>query len=149
MPHDLHRRRRAVLNPFFSKQSIKRLEPIIHVALDAVLNRMEEYKRQGKVFPTNLAYHAITADVITHYCFGNSTEYVKRSDWNAPYFDATAENLEMAHYYIHFWPFGRLLDSLPTAIKTALFPGLKSHFHLNSVSNTVASTQRFRTLIGG
>ena len=96
---------------------------------------MDEYKQSGRIFSASLAYQAVTCDVITKYSFGTSTDYVKMADWNKPYFDAVAENFEMAHYFIHLGWLGPLMDSMPDAIKAGIFPGLKSLFNLQKVSS--------------
>ena len=38
--HDLHRRRRAAVNPFFSKLSVRRVEPTIQRTLSKLISRM-------------------------------------------------------------------------------------------------------------
>ena len=42
--HDLHRMRRATLNPYFSKASVYRLEPVIQDKIDEMIDQMELFK---------------------------------------------------------------------------------------------------------
>lgn len=43
-----------------------------------LLNRMNLSGRSGEIMSMNLVYKAMTADIITGYCFGKSTNYVDR-----------------------------------------------------------------------
>lgn len=46
--HDLHRIRRAAINPFFSQRSVRNLQPVIEERVDTLLARLHEH---GKVSP--------------------------------------------------------------------------------------------------
>lgn len=63
LDHDLHRIRRTALNPFFSKQSIFKLEPVIRDLVARLCGRFEQFRGTGN--PVNLghAYAALTTDV--------------------------------------------------------------------------------------
>ena len=58
--HDLHRVRRAALNPFFSKASVRNLQTLIDAKLDFFLERFEEFQRSGEVMTANIAFAALT-----------------------------------------------------------------------------------------
>lgn len=83
--HDLHKRRRAPVAPFFSMAAIRRFDPVIRKKLDGLSARFEEYKRSGQ--PVNLenAFIAYTTDIITEYAFGISYGYLEADgfypDW--------------------------------------------------------------------
>jgi cytochrome P450 len=59
-PHDLHRLRRSALNPFFSKASIRKLQPLFDSRLDRFLERFEEFQMSGEVMVINIAFAALT-----------------------------------------------------------------------------------------
>ena len=40
--HDLHRRRREALNPFFSKESVQSLQPMIFAKVDLLRKRFDD-----------------------------------------------------------------------------------------------------------
>lgn len=134
IPYDLHRKRRAALNPYFSKQSVRRLEPVVKVGLVKLLNRMSVHERTGEIFPLSLAYEALTCDIITNYAFGESTNYLDRDDYNISYFDAVASGFELTHLLLHFGWLGPLMNSLPIALTEKLFPGLASLNKMRQVS---------------
>ena len=51
--HDLHRKRREALNPFFSKKSVTSLEPIISQKVQQLQHRLEDHAKQQT--PINLS----------------------------------------------------------------------------------------------
>ena len=61
LSHDLHRRRRAALNPLFSKQRIVKLQPVIQESVDALMGRIRECGEKGEVVNLKLAFAAFTA----------------------------------------------------------------------------------------
>lgn len=70
--HDLHRRRRAPLNPFFSRASVLRLEPMVREMVEHLCSRLEGFRQTRE--PVNLrhAFAAVAMDVVTDYAFGTS-----------------------------------------------------------------------------
>lgn len=80
--HDLHRARRALLNPFFSKRSITSLEPVIQSAVDTLCRRLEGFRESKEIVNMRHAYVALTTDVIRQYCFATSD-----NDLEAPKFN--------------------------------------------------------------
>ena len=70
--HDLHRIRRAAINPFFSKQKVAALQPVIQQLVDKLCNKFEKCKGTGEVIPMECAFDAFTMDVITEYALDTS-----------------------------------------------------------------------------
>jgi cytochrome P450 len=58
--HDKHRMRRAALNPFFSKASVRRLQPVIQERLDVMMERFRGFGNSGEVMTVSLAFAAFT-----------------------------------------------------------------------------------------
>lgn len=82
-PHNLHRIRRAALNPYFSKRSISQTENLILAKVQVLCRRLEQACKSGQVIRLDVAYMALTMDVITHYCFGHSYDYLEEDDFKA------------------------------------------------------------------
>jgi hypothetical protein len=57
---DLHRRRRAAMSSFFSKQTVRKLEPLIQERASTLASRLEVLANTGEVVSMNLAYAAFT-----------------------------------------------------------------------------------------
>jgi cytochrome P450 len=91
LDHDLHRIRRAPLNPFFSKQKIAKLEPVIQRQIDKLCERIEGFATEGEdedgkqvvnVLNVRYAYAAFTMDVATEYAMAKSTGNLDHPDFN-------------------------------------------------------------------
>jgi cytochrome P450 len=126
--HDLHRTRRAALNPFFSKQSIRRLEPIIQEALGKVLDRLSQHAKTGSPVQMNLLYSALTSDVINNYAFGPSESSLERPDLEA------GEGYHVACYF-PFLPV--MYAKLPLPIVKVMFPKVTVFVSLVQVSQII------------
>ncbi len=134
LPHDLHRIRRAAINPYFSKASIRRLEPVITDTLDNLLSRLDAAAKSGEVVPLSTANQAVGFDVITAYCFGESTGFLLQDDYNSRLFDGLAMFFEIAWLMTHVAWLGPLLDSIPVKFQVMLIPGMDSYFRMKRVS---------------
>ncbi|KAJ5250815.1 hypothetical protein N7489_001225 [Penicillium chrysogenum] len=74
--HDHHRFRRSLLSNYFSKRSVVDLGPSIHDKVDKLIARFEQAHQAGDVLHLQLDFAALTADVITDYCYGWSYGYL-------------------------------------------------------------------------
>ncbi|KAH9900134.1 cytochrome P450 [Xylariomycetidae sp. FL2044] len=120
--HEMHRRRRAVLNPYFSMQNVRRLEPVINDTLANLFRRLEGWARDGRPVKLNFAYKAATKDVIQAYCFGeDSPKCLDAEDCNAAFFKVQEPNI-LAHVGSHFNTLMRILTSIPPKIMTFFIP---------------------------
>jgi hypothetical protein len=58
--HELHKMRRAALNPFFSKQKCRALQPKIEKVVENLLARFEEFSETMNPLPMSDAFAALT-----------------------------------------------------------------------------------------
>jgi len=58
--HDTHKMRRGALNPFFSMQSVRRLQPVIQERVDVLLRRIGEFQQSGEVLMASWMFAAFT-----------------------------------------------------------------------------------------
>lgn len=65
--HDLHRIRRAAVNPFFSKGAARKLQPIIDERINALLTRFREFQTSSTPMPLTYAFSAYTNGLSLHY----------------------------------------------------------------------------------
>ena len=72
LPHDHHRLRRSALAPYFSKASVTRLEPVIRDCIDKLCSRLRDFQKAKKPVSIEVAFCALTMDIITEYSFGKS-----------------------------------------------------------------------------
>lgn len=143
IPHELHRKRRAALNPFFSKASVRRLEPVIRDGVVQLLDRMDICGRSAEVMPMNMVYKALTADIITKYAFGKSTQYMSMQDYNSAYFETFDKFFEYGPWLFHISWLSSLMESLPVAIAKRLWPGIATLFTLRLVNLAIQISNNF------
>lgn len=127
--HDMHRRRRAVLNPYFSRQNVRRLVPVINDTVLNLLRRMEGWAATGEPVSMNRALRAATKDVIQEYCFGGGQKCLDMEDCNAAFFDIITPQ-RVCHLGTHVYWLASLMANLPPSLITLLVPrvGVFAHF---------------------
>ena len=119
--HDLHRKRRAVLNPYFSMQNVRRLEPIINQTVTDLLHRMDEWAKLEAPVIMNTAYRAATLDIIRAYAFGTGKKCLEMEDCNAAFFDImTPQRVSHLSEYLYYVVV--LMAKLPLRILCLLVP---------------------------
>lgn len=119
--HDHHHRRRAVLNPFFSSQNVRRLSPVINETLVSLLRRMEGWARAGEPVTLNRAYRAATKDVIQSCALGEGDMCLDMEDCNAGFFDVLTPQ-RVCHLGTHVHWLAVLMANLPPALMMTLIP---------------------------
>jgi hypothetical protein len=122
------------LNPFFSKQSIRRLDPILQRTLTKVLRNLSSAAKSGKIMGMNLLYSATTSDIIYDYCFGESSNNLDREDLNEPYFSAQTENGRGYHFGSFNPWFIPMLMTMPIQFMIFLMPDIEVFLRLAQVS---------------
>jgi cytochrome P450 len=104
--HDLHRLRRSALNPFFSKQAVTRMEPLIRELLERLCARFEGFRATGEPVDTLRAFAALTTDIITMYSFNTSYGCVDDPGWKSEWPEAMVDSTTSAHLNKQFkWLF--------------------------------------------
>ncbi|OKL60205.1 hypothetical protein UA08_04932 [Talaromyces atroroseus] len=100
--HDHHRIRRAPLNSFFSKRSVVRLEPVIQENIDKLCKRFDDDCAAQNVVRLDVAFIALTTDIITRYSYGKSYNYLNEPDykleWKDAVLEASANGAAMRHF---------------------------------------------------
>ncbi|KAB8291534.1 hypothetical protein EYC80_006336 [Monilinia laxa] len=78
--HDHHRLRRGIMNRYFSKASVVRLETMIQKHVDSLVLKLRSYRDTKKEVNLSLAFSCFTNDVISEYALGKSDNYVENSE---------------------------------------------------------------------
>jgi hypothetical protein len=97
VPHNQHRMRRAPLNPFFSKRSVARLEPMIRSVVEKLCTRLRAFQQTKE--PVNLrhAFAALAMDVVTDYSFAKSYNCLDEPDFAPIWPEAVDSVSEQSH----------------------------------------------------
>ncbi|KAJ5155936.1 benzoate 4-monooxygenase cytochrome P450 [Penicillium capsulatum] len=112
--HEQHRLRRGFLNNFFSKRSVMRLESIIQEKVCLLRSRFASAYQEKTVLNLPPVFAALTADVITHYCHGQSLGYLTAPDFKSD----TMEALDTLFRIFHV---NRFLPILAVALRRPPF----------------------------
>ncbi|RDW74915.1 cytochrome P450-11 [Coleophoma cylindrospora] len=93
---EVHRKRRAALNPFFSVNAISKLIPTVQAGVDKLSSRMDECTAQNKPIPLFYAYRCLTVDIISDYAFAGKLGMLEREDWGESFYFAWRALWEMS-----------------------------------------------------
>lgn len=74
--HDLHRRRRKPLEPFFSRLGVSRLWPVLAEIVEKLAGRIEVLKGTGTVIRLDHACSAFSGDIIGQICWNNEEKFL-------------------------------------------------------------------------
>ncbi|KAJ5374407.1 hypothetical protein N7517_006413 [Penicillium concentricum] len=88
--HRRHRIRRQPMNPFFSQQRIRHLEPMIRRMIDKLSKGMRDWKGRNTPLHIYHAFNAYTTDVVAEYTMGESFHYLDDPDFT-PQWSKTIE----------------------------------------------------------
>ena len=109
----LHRIRRAPMSVFFSKASVRRLEPMVRNAVDKLTNALQTHKNSGQPIVLNSAYSAYSIDIISDYCFAKSWRLLNDQTFQTSMNEAFSKSRSGLHWTAHFpWLF-QILRRLP------------------------------------
>ena len=64
------------MSKMFSKESVRRLEPIMRRNLDKMLVRLKEFQESGREISLLPLYGAFTNDLISEYAYGFNLNYL-------------------------------------------------------------------------
>nr|A0A0P0ZEA9.1 RecName: Full=Stellatic acid synthase; AltName: Full=Cytochrome P450 monooxygenase Stl-P450; AltName: Full=Stellatic acid biosynthetis gene clusters protein Stl-P450 [Aspergillus stellatus]BAT32890.1 stellatic acid synthase [Aspergillus stellatus] len=79
--HDLHRIRRKRYEPFFSRLSVSRIEPIIVDEAKLLAKQLEASSKTGRVIELEHVMSAFTGDVITTLCSEKSPDMIRHPEF--------------------------------------------------------------------
>ncbi|GAB7349557.1 hypothetical protein MBLNU459_g0253t3 [Dothideomycetes sp. NU459] len=86
--HDLHRKRRKPLDPYFSKLGVTKLEPMVaELCEKLVVGRFKGFKGTGKVVRLDHAFTAFSGDVINRLCIDDPPCLVDDPDFAPGWFE--------------------------------------------------------------
>lgn len=84
--HDLHRMRRGAMSKMFSKDSVRRLEPMMKSNMERLFMRIREHQEKGKPINCLPMFGAFTNDLISEYAYGFNSNWLGAPNFNAAFF---------------------------------------------------------------
>ena len=79
--HELHRKRRKPLEPFFSRHGIERFEPLIAEEVNKMDRRLQSLKLSNRVVRLDHVFSAFTGDVIGNICCESPPNFIDDPDF--------------------------------------------------------------------
>jgi cytochrome P450 len=123
--HHLHTSRRRPISNYFSKQSIENMEPLITSKVQKLSTRLQEAHTSGLIVPLDAAFYALTADIISEYCYGLRVNYLDDKGFNNDLHKATKSLSKLSHI-MHFIPCDFLIKSIPDWVLSLISPSMKA-----------------------
>lgn len=108
--HDLHKKRRRHMSPFFSESSVLRLEPVLQQKIKELCSVFQKHKDNGQPLDLSSLYRCLALDVITEYSFPQSYGFLQSPDLARGFFSTIRDFALFTIYHRHL-PF--ILGFLP------------------------------------
>jgi cytochrome P450 len=124
-PAEVHKPRRARLDPFFSRRNVLKMEYLVDSRIEALQRIMSSKFSRNEAVDLHHAFRAISVDVISDYAFGESYELLARDDLGREFWDLTT-GIGPTWWVFQQWPaMQSLAMSLPTSVAKAMNKPLK------------------------
>lgn len=120
--HEVHRKRRGALNPFFSKASIQASVPIIQEKLAVMINRLDKVAGSREVLDLEAVYLALTTDVLTQCSYGWTYDYINHPEWAYTWKVINTGGRASAAIVRSFPLVGRIVRATPLSVAVKLVP---------------------------
>jgi len=133
--NELHRRRRAPLEPFFSRRTVLELERVVGDKSDKLCRLLGASLARRQEFNLHAAFRAVSMDVATEYAFGDCWGQLDRDDLGE-WYPAMVKNSGIALWVLQQFPFMlKLVDAIPPRIARRLSPIMRDTLNCKEVSN--------------
>ncbi|KAH9205912.1 cytochrome P450 [Leptodontidium sp. 2 PMI_412] len=126
--YKFHRGRRAAISPFFSKQNINKLEPMMSHMVEKLCGRIDQCRKAGVIMEMQSVYMCLTTDIITLYAMNRSWNYLDDPDFSPFWVDTmhgVIQTAALAKYFPWILP---LTQALPLSLIRAMHPGMAMLF---------------------
>lgn len=124
--HYAHKRRRAAINPFFSKARVASRQYIIQGAVEKLCNRLRGFSATD-VVPLGSAISALTRDVSAEFLFGMSFNHLDDEDFNSGVLAMHQNGGKIWRVTKHVPWYGSIMSSIPMSFLEKMGDdGLKS-----------------------
>ncbi len=142
--HDHHRKRRAAINPLFSKQRIVKLLPTMKERLASLMKRFETFEGTGEVLNLQHGMAAFACDVGMEYFFAQSQNKVNAPDFDPAFHDAISAGFNNVLPMNHFpW----VMDGMIGVAKRTPDWLLEKYFASKKTTSFVTAQKLMRTQV--
>ncbi|KAH8704058.1 cytochrome P450 [Talaromyces proteolyticus] len=85
--NEVHRAKRAALNPFFSRKRVLELEEVVQAKAIKLESRIRSALNGEGHIDLHHGFRAVSVDVITDYAFNNCYDFLERADFGVEFFN--------------------------------------------------------------
>ncbi|KAE8311594.1 cytochrome P450 [Aspergillus transmontanensis] len=135
--HNLHRKRRKPLEPFFSRAGIARLEPVLVEMALKLESRLRQYEGKHTVITLDHAFSAFSGDTIRRVCFSKDDVgdlFMDHPDFTPDWYYITHNILRHFPVFTGFPLIARIVTYIPESILLKAFPQGQSLNRLKDVA---------------
>lgn len=118
--HDLHRRRRKVLDPFFSRLGIRKLEPLLAMLVTRFERRLKACK--GDIIRLDHAFVAFSGDVIRSITCEGVDFFMDDPDFSSAWFELLLTVVKSVPLFTAFPWLIHLVSMVPEDVLARIYP---------------------------
>jgi cytochrome P450 len=138
--NELHRVRRAAINPLFSRKVVLDLEEVVQSKVQRLCQLLSDKLKAGEPMDLHYGFRAVSVDVITDYAFDNCFDLLETPTLGTEYFDLL-RGLVPSFWIFQQFPFVQKLSTmLPPWLLIRLSPEMSRLIQLQIVSEKWTST---------
>jgi hypothetical protein len=122
------------MNPFMSKQSIAKLQPMLTFMIDKLCKRIEEFQKSGQPMTMRQVYMCLTTDVVTLFALNRSWNHLDSPDFSPMWVETIKATAAAGHMMKQFPFLFPLINALPRSVVKAMDPGMDLLLNFQDVS---------------
>ncbi|KAB8267314.1 cytochrome P450 [Aspergillus minisclerotigenes] len=122
--HRRHRIRRQPMNPFFSQQRIRQLEPMLRDMVDKLCDGLRAWKDRYTLLHMYHPFNAFTTDVVVEYTTGHSFHYLDDPDFSPQWSKTMQAIVNAGIQFKQFRWFISLFELLPRWLVMSINPDI-------------------------
>ncbi|KAB8220459.1 cytochrome P450 [Aspergillus novoparasiticus] len=122
--HRRHRIRRQPMNPFFSQQRIRQLEPMLRDMVDKLCDGLRAWKDRHTPLHMYHPFNAFTTDVVVQYTMGDSFHYLDDPDFSPQWSKTMQAIMNAGIQFKQFRWFISLFELLPRWLVMSINPDI-------------------------
>ncbi|KAF9077831.1 cytochrome P450 [Rhodocollybia butyracea] len=130
---EVAKQRRGLLQPLFSRRAVMSLEYTIQQKIDkllAILN--DDYNSSSMAVSMAVAYRALTTDIITSYCFAESSNILESHGLSHPTLRGIEQAVKKAWFQRHFPFFVTFILNVPQTLILWLLPEFEGYLKMKA-----------------
>lgn len=131
--HEVHRRLRAAVAPYFSRRKITDFEPTIRAKLRKLCAKIAEYASTGETLRLDRAWTAFTGDIVTEFCFAKAYDHLDSPGFQETFHEAMIAACKSSTMLMMFPYLWRIINILPDWLVIKLNPDMGMHVQVQQV----------------